>query len=205
MAIMGIKIDNLLISIILTIWGVNLMAAESAPYFKYVDEIVNDFEREMYKDYGIVCIGSGGRQATCVETIELVFWVYQRGTTEQARELFVKSKTRLAEKVNAHAKIRPFLKKSPFTSEEAKISLSFRKNDGSRYLDESVALVCSSRGGNIAYERAELQTYESPGLQIIDGPFIPGKTDKKEVLVNILTEPYEEAVRIVESKKRLEK
>jgi len=174
--------------------------AEEAVHEKYADEIVNSFAREMQKEYGLICVGSGGRQSRDVETIMVSFNVYREITLEEARTLIVKAKERLVEKVNAHEKIRPFLREYPFTWRGADISLSFQKEDGSRYLDGSVAFVCSARGGRISYSKAELQKRKF--VDILDeygNILVAGKNVEKEMLVDLLEEPYEETLRIVQS------
>src|SRR5271154_3345028 len=110
-----IKVVKRLVIFMLLVCGRHAMSEEDAPYFKYVDEIVKDYLYEMQKDFGLVCAGRGGCMATRVESIDIFFDVYRKGSLEEARELFVKAQTRLVEKVNAHEKIRPFLKEYPFT------------------------------------------------------------------------------------------
>jgi hypothetical protein len=196
---MASKIVKIFINLLIIVCGSCAVSEETPLYLKYVHEIVNDFANEMQKEYGLVCVGSGGSMPRNVETIKVSFYIYRRGTLQEARELIVKAKTRLVEKVNAHEKIRPFLKQYPFTWEGANISLSFNKKNGSRYLDDSVAFVCSSKGGNISYDRVELQTRQAPGFQDLDGTYTPGEFEEDEYFVTILREPYEETLRIVQS------
>ncbi len=177
---------------------------QDCPYGKYVDQIVKDFVAEMESDYGLVCIGSGGNMPTNVQEISLYFYVYRRGTLSEARDLIVQAKTRLIEKVNMNEKIRPYLKNYPFTSEGADISLSFREKNGSRYLDDSVALAYSARDNKISYERAELQMQQTPGFVDLNGTHTPGEWEEEEVLVTILEEPFAETMRIVQESKKAE-
>ncbi len=176
---------------------------ENPPYLKYVAQIENEFVKEMKRDYGLVCIGKGGRMPRNVETIHIYFNVYKRGTFEEARELMVKAKTKLVEKVNAHEKIRPYLKNYPFTLESAEISLGFHKKNGEFYFDGSVSVVNSARGGNISYHRAEIQTRKLPDIvNSADGTRTPGKWADLEVLVDVLEEPFTETMRIVQESKK---
>jgi hypothetical protein len=177
--------------------------AEAAVYDKYVNEVVKAFEKDVKKKYGIICIGSGGTMRGSVERISLRFHSYQRTTLEEARELIVALKEDLIRRVNAHEKIRPFLKEYPFSWFGADIAISFYKPRGSsHYLDESVALVCSAnRGKEIAYARAELQTRQSPAIRDEKGNILmPATVDEDEFLVDILQETCEEAARIVHAK-----
>jgi hypothetical protein len=200
MGSMGIKIAKKVIHILLMIYGGFVMSEEVMPYEKYVDQIIHELEREMAREHGLICIGSGGSMPTNVVSIKLVFNVYKRGSIQEARELMVKAKTRLIAKVNAHEKIRPYLQKYPFPPEGANISLWFQKKDGSYYLDDSVVCAGSARGGKIAYSKVELQTRQEPGIQYLDGRFEPGKFTEDEVFIRILDEPYEETVRLAQLK-----
>lgn len=178
---------------------------QDCPYGKYVDHIVSEVAKEMKRDYGLICVGSGGSMPTNVRSIDMSFHVYRRGTLEEARELMVQAKTRLVEKVNAHEKIRPYLKNYPFKLEDAGILLSFRKKNGSRYLDDSVALVCSARDNKIVYDKVELQILKSPGFVDVNGTHTPGEWEEDEVFVTILEEPFDETMRIVQKGSKAEK
>jgi hypothetical protein len=163
----------------------NLYANETkrndVDYTIYVDEIVRSFAKEMKKEFGLVCVGSGGGMPYDVEEIEVEFYVYQNATIEQARELEVKVTEKFLEKINKHKKIRPYLREYPFVSKRAKVILSFNDSNNMRYLDGSVVLLFQARG-NLCYFKAE-----------------PTKTKKytTEDLVKIHVEPYEEALKIV--------
>jgi hypothetical protein len=185
----------------------NCQGVPLLPYEKYVDEIINSFTKDMRKEYGLVCVGSGGRMACGVETIKILFYAYRKATIEEARELMVKTKEKLVEKVNAHKKIRPFLIEDPFTWHGADIYIAFHKPcSTSYYLDGSVAIACSADWGKkISYDAAELQKIMNPPLIDTEGHIVfPAKCVEDEVFIPLLTEPYEEAVRIVhENSKKL--
>lgn len=201
---MGRKIVKILVIIGLFIVKGNAVFEENPPYLKYVDQIVSEFVKEMKKD-GLICIGSGGSMPTCVQTIDVSFNVYHRGTLQEARELIMKAKTKLVEKVNTHEKIRPYLKHYPFTAEGAHISFAFYKKNGTYYLDDSVAFVCSARDNKISYDKVELQMLQSPGFVDLNGKHTPGKWKEEEVFVTILEEPFEETIRIVQESKKVDK
>ncbi len=178
------------------------IGADKGPvYLNYVHEISNEFVREMEKEYGLVCTGSGGSMPRDVEEITLFFHSYRKSTIPEARELLIKTTDRLIQKVNAHEKIRPFLHQYPFTRQGARVSIWFHNpKNGSYYLDGSVAFVCQAKGDLISYDRAELQTRQSNGFQDLDGNHTPGKSREMEVMVLIMEEPYEEGLRIFNSK-----
>ncbi|MBS0584871.1 MAG: hypothetical protein JSR76_01050 [Verrucomicrobia bacterium] len=175
-----------------------------AAYEKYVDEIVSSFIKDVQKEYDIVCIGSGGRMPKYVEEISLDFNAYRRADIEEVRELIVQLRTKLIERVNSHEKIRPFLIEYPFTWQGADISIAFQKpNTGSYYLDGSVAFVCPGRGGKIAYKRAELQKKTIFGMiDTVRNTVAPDRVEEHTVFVPLLEESYEEAVRIIQEKKK---
>jgi len=179
---------------------------ENPPYLKYVDQIIKEFVHEMERDYGLICDGSGGSMPKNVQTIDVSFNVYHKGTIEEARVLMVKAKTKLVEKVNTHEKIRPYLKHYPFRLEDAEISLAFLKQNGAYYLDDSVAFVCTGKDDNIAYKKVELQMRESGGLvDLVDGNHKPREWKEQEVFVCILREPFTETMRIVQESSKSDK
>ena len=57
-------------------------AEESKPpdYLKYVNEIVDDFVKDMKKKYNLHCYGSGGSMPTDVEKIDVLFISYHKST-----------------------------------------------------------------------------------------------------------------------------
>jgi hypothetical protein len=177
------------------------LKGQGAPYEKYVDEIIDSVARDMLKEQGIICVGSGGRMPRNVETIKIFFHSYRRTSVEEARKLVIRTKEILVNKVNMHEKIRPFLKTYPFTWREAHICISFyHPHSGSHYLDGSVAIVCTAAlGKEIAYDAAELQMRKLPDFQDLDGSVEIGETVEREVFVPLLTETYEQALEIVKA------
>ncbi len=145
-------------------------------YEKYVNEIVHVFASETEKRCNIVCIGDGGRMPYDVEEVEVLFWADRKGTIEEARRIIVTSKRALLDKINAHEKIRPFLREYPFTIDRASTSISFvDKKNGKHYTDGSVAYALEAKG-RIIYRR-----------DAVNSP----------ILLALYDEPYEEAERIV--------
>jgi hypothetical protein len=179
--------------------------AEGPPYGKYVDEIVGAFARDMRKQYGLICVGSGGQMPRNVETIGVYFYAYRKSSIEETRKLMIKAQENLVNRVNVHEKIRPYLKEYPFTWRGADISIAFHKpNSDAYYLDGSVAFVCFTKlGARIVYNAAELQTRELPGLIDQEGNIlISSEIVEEEVFVDLFTETYEEALAIVNTSKK---
>jgi len=81
--------------------------------------------------------------------------------------------------VNAHEKIRPFLRETPFPSYRTSVGISFYQRNHTPYIDGSVAYV-SQVNGKIYYRA------KNP-----DNPY---------VYKQIKNEPYEEALKIVQSR-----
>jgi hypothetical protein len=151
----------------------------SPAYLRYVSEVISAFEKEMYRDYGLKCKGTGGRMPHDVEKITVNLFIYQNATVEQARELEVRAIERFAQIINAHEKIRPFLREYPFPSNRIDVSISFDKPKKKKTssLEDDVAFVFQAKG-KIFYRA---YNPENPYL------FQP-----------IKDEPYEEALKIVQ-------
>ncbi len=167
-------------------------------YLQYVDEITNDFVKEMENETGLSCRGSGGSMPYDVEEFDIMLVGYRRATQEEARALMVTAIQKLLKKINEHEKIRPFLREYPFTESRASISIAFQTNHGRRYLDGSIALAFNARN-KIFYERAEKQLVKySATINCATGKIdSPAYEKVQEKLVRITDETYEEAVKIV--------
>ncbi len=154
-------------------------ATSQAPdYSVYVKEIINSFAEEMNREFGLVCVGDGRKMPRDVEEIDIKFKAYRRATTEEARAFQVIVTQKLLEKINAHEKIRPYLREFPFKSERVSVTISFSMPNGLRYSDGSVALVQPARN-KIFYCTTD--------------PFT-----KK--LIDLLEEPYAEAEQFVKER-----
>lgn len=153
---------------------------ESPAYTRYVAEVTSTFVKEMYKQYGLRCGASGGCMPYDVEEISVNLVSYQHATIDQARELEVKATERFVQIINAHEKIRPFLRERPFPTGRARISIYFEgpKKKKVPSTDDDVEFVCHAK--NRIYYQAH-----NP-----DNPYV-GK--------DIKNEPYEEALKIVQS------
>jgi hypothetical protein len=151
---------------------------DSPIYTRYVAEITSAFIKEMHKKYGLYCGASGGSMPYDVEEITVQLVAYRSATIEQARELEVKATERFVQIINAHEKIRPFLREYPFPASRARITLSFEKKGDLFFADSEVEFVCH------ANNKLHYLAYDP------DHPYV-GKLIKEE--------PYEEALKIVQS------
>jgi hypothetical protein len=173
-----VRVSFFLVIILTLFTGPKVSAKEdddSPIYTRYVAEVTSSFLREMHKEYGFECGASGGCMPYDVEEISVKLVAYRSATIEQARELEVRATERLAQLINAHEKIRPFLREYPFPSSRARVTISFRKRG--KHLTDDVEFVCHAK--NKLYYLAH-----DP-----DHPYV-GK--------DIKNEPYEEALKIVQ-------
>ncbi len=77
------------VSVLMMIISFTLDAKEddSPVYTRYVAEITRAFSKQIKKEFGLECEGSGGCMPYDVEEISIEFAACQRATVEQAREL----------------------------------------------------------------------------------------------------------------------
>jgi|JI9StandDraft_2_1071091.scaffolds.fasta_scaffold259877_2 hypothetical protein len=171
---------------------------------RYVTEIVDSFAREIEKEYGLTCQASGRRMPRGVEIIKVRFTADRRATVDEARELLVQVRESLVQRVNSHEKIRPFLREYPFTSDKVDIKITFHKPDNTYYSDGSVTGVRSaSRGKMIAYEGIEPQKSVIFGtIDVVKNIVIPDKLVQEDVFVQLLREPYQEALYLTQGKSK---
>lgn len=151
---------------------------ESPIYTQYVAEITRSFSKQIEKDFDLKCVGNGGEMPYDVEVISVKFLSYRSATVEEARELEVKLTEKFVQVINAHEKIKPFLREYPFPSSRSHVTISFRdprKKNSS--VGNDVELVFQARN-RIFYQAKNL-----------DNPYL-GK--------DIKDESYEEALRIVQ-------
>lgn len=193
---------KLIIAIFVLITGSNMSAKEpkSHDYEKYVDEIVNDFVDDMEKKYELHCYGSGGSMPNDIEKINVLFAYYKKSTIDDARKMEVNAIQELLQRINAHEKIRPYLKEYPFGIDRVGVTISFRTITDGRLLDGSIAHVSIGKR-KIFYYTAEIQMEEPTPLSYMNEKnevvkeFIGG--GPREKLVPLMEETYEEALKIV--------
>ncbi len=118
--------------------------SDSSDYSQYVDEIITAFTKEMKAQFGLEGEGKKREMSHDVEEISVRLVAYQKGTIEQAREWEIKATERLVEMVNAHEKIRPFLREYPFHPDRAIVSITFLGPDNGPRIDDNIAFVIQS-------------------------------------------------------------
>ena len=157
---------------------VNAKEYESPAYTQYVAEITSSFLKQMYSEFGFECEASGGRMPHDVEEISVQLVAFQSATVEQARELEIKLTERFVQIINAHEKIKPFLRERPFPSSRAHVAIVFEKLKKKKTPSTDVKFVFQAKN------RIYYQT-ENP-----NNPY---------VYKDIKNESYEEALKIVQS------
>jgi hypothetical protein len=166
------------ILIVFTSAKANAEEDESPIYTQYVGEVTSTFLKQVYKEFGIECGASGGSMPYDVEEIYVQLSAYRSATVEEARELEVILTEKFVQIINAHEKLRPFLREYPFPPGRARIALSFRKSKKkNHFTDDDITFVCHAK--NRLYYLAK-----NP-----DNPYV--RKDIKD-------EPYDEARKIVQ-------
>jgi hypothetical protein len=194
-----VRLIIFLITTLLTTSPIDSKESKSCDYLKYVDEIIEDFAKDMKNKYGLHCCGSGGSMPTDVEEIEAMFISYSHMTVEEARKVEINAVQDLIRRINSHEKIRPYLKEYPFHQGRVGVSISFRTKTDDRPFDGSVALVFLAKN-KIFYKSAEMKMSAPIPLTRINKnnewttEVKPGEL--KETLTPLLEETYEEALKI---------
>jgi hypothetical protein len=169
-------------------------------YLKYEHEIVEQFKKEMRKKYKLECWGNGGSMPDKVRSIRLYFDFLGKADVDQARKLEVTAIERLAELINSHEKIRPYLAEYPFTPERLHVMISFQDKKGKHYRDGSVCMVLQARN-KLTYCTAVMRKEFWPGtVDARDPKNIIKEPDEIiwiERFEDIHEEPYEEALQII--------
>ena len=144
---------------------------------KYVNELVKSFAAEMEKELNLECIGNGGRMPHDVEQVKVIFQANRRATLEEARKIEIFAAERLLQRINAHEKLKPFLREYPFTAARINVNVSFGNELHQQYGDGTITLMFLVKG-NIYYH-----SYDPVEEKIID----------------LREESYQEALKIAQS------
>ncbi len=182
MALLNKKFNGILC---VFVFSLNVMNGEDkAPaYLQYVNEISKEVAANIQDELDLIYIGGGGKMPRDVEELSLKFLAYRKASIEQARKLEVIAVQKLLNSINTHKPIKPFLREHPFPSRRAEVSISFRKKNNEHEIDHSISYV--TQLNNILYYCIE--------------------DIKKDKLVTIYEEPYEEALKIVQNQSPPEK
>jgi len=180
MGFMMLKRVKILFVLMAILLGGSCMNARECQYEQYVNEIVRSFAEEMKKEFDLNCTGDGGRMSKDVEEIEIIFKTNRQATIVEARELEVLITEKFVKAINAHEKIKPFLREFPFPASRAIVSISFDPLNNMQYPDGNVSHVFQGRGDIVYYAATD--------------PFV-GYSNRRP----LIEEPYDEALKIVKS------
>ncbi len=172
------NIFKLLLPILFIGLTVHSTEDESPAYVQYANEIIRSASKQISKEFGLIYEGSGGSMPYDVEMILLDFYINQNATIEQARKFEVEATERFVKIINAHEKIRPFLREYPFPPSRTVIMIRFDPPKKTAYSPNNVKLIFQSNGkvyygvkGTInphAYETIKEESYEE-ALKIVQG------------------------------------
>ena len=137
-----------------------------------LDEVVRAFEKKMEGKFGLVCCKGGGSMPYDIQRIDIGFETPKSASLDEARKVGVFFMEQFLSMINSDEKVRPYLREYPFTSKRVFMTLSFRQQSGKE-------LYVSLVKNEIVYKTC-------------DGPL--------SKFVEILREPYEEAVKMVRKK-----
>jgi hypothetical protein len=122
----------------------NCFASED--YIAMVDRLVNAYDKQMRKEYGLRLAGSGGGFMNDVNCISLYYEATQSVDDANARRVLVDCVEKLLCRINSDKKLRPYLHNYPFTAYNLDICISFRTPRDDRPDSRYVALVSVFKG-----------------------------------------------------------
>lgn len=151
-------------------------------FIPYLYEVYDTVALQVYKETGLVCIGFQHEIYDKVEGVVLKFKVPRIATIKEARALHVFVLEKLVGEINAHEKLRPFLKESPFTYKQVTVAIGF---DGAAlsWFDDTVALLYN----------ATIPTEEDHCLCYLYDDFFERET------IDFFKEPYTAAIEIIKA------
>ncbi|MBY0528635.1 MAG: hypothetical protein K2P51_00405 [Rhabdochlamydiaceae bacterium] len=173
------NIRNLIIIFITALNNASAIKNEKDDYTLYANEIIHSFAKQIKKEFGFNCEASGGSMPYDVEEISIKFSTNRQVSIDEARELEVKITEKLVEFINAHEKIRPFLREYPFPANRADVMIRFYKTKNFNLSNNNVELVFQAKN-KIFYQAKKL--------------------NNPHLYDTLKEEPYEEALKIVQNK-----
>ncbi len=147
---------------------------------KSLNEICTNCAKWAYEKYKLQLYNVEASKIDDVEEVGIEFVFVGKVTIDQAREMFIECNEKLTQMVNEHEKIRPYLRDFPFSRKRVEVYIGFCNKYRIDNADGSISRILLGIDDKIFY-RAK----KSP-------------TSSSEVIIK---EPYEEALKIVRSKK----
>ncbi len=150
---------------------------ETPEHVKKVCDITESYIQERYDSRQLTGYGFGGGFMHNVETISLYFHKQGEFDVPAARQLIIECIENLKERINQDLDIQPYLNETPFPASALEISISF--------IDKN-----RNRAGN---------GYVALAFQVRDKLFYCRHDPIADRLEDLYEEPYEEALKIVQS------
>lgn len=178
------RISQFLLFLWFILGPISAVFAESnySDYEDYVVEIEAEFAKQM-EEWNLFCKGTGGSMSNKIKIISLDLVAHHPSTIEEARALIVLATEKLRQCINAHNKIRPYLREYPFPHGRIELSIGFHYPLNYPRAEGSVSRV---------FHVGSLATTSSRNHLIYRAydPF-------QERFVDLYEEPYQEALKIV--------
>lgn len=114
-----------------------------ADYIVMADEITADVASKLTKRHNMKLIGVVGGLADCVNELGLEFQIRGPLTKDQLRGIVINGVEEFLTQINAHTRLRPFLKTYPFTADRIDITLYVIDNNGREMYDPEIAVATS--------------------------------------------------------------
>lgn len=145
-----------------------------------VNEIVDKYSLELKRERGLYLIGRGGRMMDDIQQVYVEYTSVDAPSVDEVRKLYVEIAEEYLQRINSNEELRPYLHVYPFTIENLALTLSFEDVAYRIRKDGYVAYAYIPKDNLIYYKEY--------------------KSDEQYHL--LLSEPYAEAVKIVECEKR---
>ncbi len=160
------------------------LESSSGPiHIRYANQLTKTILPVLQEEFNLFCDGTGGSMhSNIVSSIYLSFYTDRRASVEEAKELLVRATEKFLEVINANENIRPYLAEFPFPPSRVNLSISFNIDNKCEYYADGTISRVSQFHNTIYYDIEE--PLRSPKNH---DPF--------------LTEPYPDALKIVQSSK----
>jgi len=119
----------------------------SPPSIAMTEKIEKQVGQTLAKKYNMKFCGAGGGMPDgIVDMLALSFDLERQFTIEEARAILIDCVNTYVNAVNADKELKPYLKNSPFTPENIKISIFFKSPLSDDFYDPYLRVACTSHG-----------------------------------------------------------
>lgn len=163
----------------------NAISRKEPPYDVYLRQIIQTFKKQMNEELNLEMCGKGYTINDKIEEFHVYLCTDRRATLQEARTLQLLAINKLAQVINNHKGIQPYLLETPFTSKHIKISINFDGPFG-RYFDGTITYL---------FNITEAPTIPENAHHIFYHACDPVSED----FIDVLKEPYEEALKLAQA------